>query len=371
MRAIQNGNTFRIYDDSMKTHNALPAQCYDVCFDKNSGFFLQKHADIEVTEKVYGVHLTKVKKVLNSFKSFDRNLGVILSGDKGIGKSLFSKVLAKCGIDLGLPLIIVNGYIPGIADYLQTIEQEVIVLFDEFEKTFARHNDFDPQAEMLTLFDGIAMGKKLFVVTCNELRSLNDFLVNRPGRFHYHFRFEYPSIQEIEEYLKDKINEEYYKEIPKVVAFSRKINLNYDCLRAIAFELQCGLSFEVAIKDLNILHLSGSRYNLKMHFTNGMSVPVKNIYLDTFSDEEVTFEFCDPDTGYEVFDVTFCPDDNTFDTGLGHCIIKKDKLQYTVEQWLNDRDDKETQALYQKYKALEPAYLSLHRRMEKSLHYTV
>ena len=48
-----------------------------------------------ITEaKIYGVHTEKVFKVLNSFEKVNRSLGVILSGDKGIGKSLFAKLLA-------------------------------------------------------------------------------------------------------------------------------------------------------------------------------------------------------------------------------------------------------------------------------------
>ena len=53
-----------------------------------------------------------------------------------------------------------------------------MVLFDEFDKTFStndRNNAGDPQTEMLTLFDGLSTGKKLFIITCNELKNLNDY----------------------------------------------------------------------------------------------------------------------------------------------------------------------------------------------------
>ena len=41
-----------------------------------------KPADaIEINEdKIYGVHMEKVNKVLNAFPNFNKNLGVILSG---------------------------------------------------------------------------------------------------------------------------------------------------------------------------------------------------------------------------------------------------------------------------------------------------
>ena len=37
----------------------------------------------------------KVKKVLHAFERFQRSLGTILSGDKGIGKSVFAKLLCQ------------------------------------------------------------------------------------------------------------------------------------------------------------------------------------------------------------------------------------------------------------------------------------
>ena len=64
------------------------------------------------------------------------------------------------------------------------------------------------------------MGKKLFLITCNEIRKLNDYLINRLSRFHYHFRFDYPSYKEIWEYLHDKLEEKYY---PEKLAYAREI----------------------------------------------------------------------------------------------------------------------------------------------------
>lgn len=136
-KIISTGSTFRIYGDDLVTHNQLPAQIYSIRCSKMTGFYLEKHADIEINEdKIYGVHMEKVNKVLNAFPNFNKNLGVILSGAKGIGKSLFSKILAVEAVKKGLPVIIVDTYIPGIANFIEEIEQEVLVMFDEFDKTF-------------------------------------------------------------------------------------------------------------------------------------------------------------------------------------------------------------------------------------------
>ena len=370
MKAIGSGNTYEIFDDSLQTFDKLPTQTYVVRFSKTRGFFLEKYVDIEITEnKIYGVHLDKVSKVLHSFDNFNRSLGVILSGDKGIGKSLFAKLLAIEAMKKDIPLIVVDTFIPGIASYLESIDQEVMVLFDEFDKTFGevQQNDGEasPQTHLLSLFDGISGGKKLFVITCNELRKINDYLINRPGRFHYHFRFDYPSAQEIREYLEDKIPEEQYGEIDSIIAFSKKINLNYDCLRAIAFEIGMGSKFKDAIKDLNIINMESERYNVTLYFSNGMTATARGVYLDLFSeDSDETVYLCDK-LGNSFIDVTFNTSDCQFDTKKMMNVIYPEDLCVTFD------DDDEYKDLVAQAKSAEIEYLAFNRKRERNIHYTV
>ena len=373
MRIVNTGNNFKIYDNSLKTFNNLPTQSYIIRYDKMSGFFLETYPNIEITEKIYGIHKEKVAKVMNSFKIFDRNLGVILSGAKGIGKSICAKLLAQDAIEQGYPLIVVNQYIPGIADYIASIEQEVVVLFDEFDKTFFsgdRDSIGDPQTEMLTLFDGLSMGKKLFVVTCNELKNLNDYLVNRPGRFHYHFRFDYPTDGEIREYLTDKLGAKLADEIEKVVSFSHKVDLNYDCLRSIAFELSSGSKFEEAIADLNIMNIQKEHYNIIAMFKGGIRSRVyKNFDMDLFDDTELQIELYDED-GYE-FRVKFNPTDAIYRYDLGgNIIFAKDILDINwCDNWYDD--DEETIAKLNQRKQRELDYLLIRRQYDRNIHYAV
>ncbi len=257
MHIVESGKRYRIFNNAITTYDQLPPKTYRVDYDPDTRTFslLEAH-DFEIPEtKIYGQHLDKVKKVLNAMDKMNRNLGVILSGDKGIGKSLFSKCLGLKARKKGIPVILVNEYNEGIANFLEEIEQTVMILFDEYDKTF-NDKKYNCQAEMLSLFDGVSAGKKLFVITCNEIQSLSQYLINRPGRFHYHFRFLYPTADEIRDYMEDKLDKQYYDEIENVIAFSVRMNLNYDCLRSIAFELNNGLKFQEAINDLNIIRIS-------------------------------------------------------------------------------------------------------------------
>ena len=374
MKVISTGNDYVIYDDNLKTYDKLPAKTYIVRFDQMKGFSLEEYSEIEIKEnKIYGVHEKKVEKVLNAFEAFNRNLGVILSGDKGIGKSLFAKMLSKKAIEKGLPLIVVDRFVPGIASYLESIEQETIILFDEFDKTFGNiktsDNETDPQASLLTLFDGISSGKKLFVITCNELRNLNDYLVNRPGRCHYHFRFEYPSAEEIKEYLEEKLDTAYYKEIESVIAFSKKVSLNYDCLRSIAFELNLGISFKEAIKDLNILNTSRIKYNVSLYYEDGTKLTARNQYMDLFDqDGDEYIELYDK-SDLNIIDVKFNTSKCAFDMIKGMNIIQGEDIEVTYNEY--EDDDAKKKETIEHLKNMKPMYLSLVRCMEKEYHYAV
>lgn len=372
MKAINVGdNTYDIFDNTMQVYDKLPAQPYVVRFSKNRGFFLEKFNDLEIKEsKIYGVHESKVVKVLNMFESQNRNLGVILSGDKGIGKSLFSKILSNAAIQKGIPLIIVDTYIQGISSYLESIEQEVMVLFDEFDKTFgevsSENGKASPQTELLTLFDGISTGKKLFVITCNNIKKLSDYFINRPGRFHYHFRFDYPSPEEIREYLMDKLKEKYYKEIDNVISFAGKIQLNYDCLRAIVTELNTGLTFSEAIKDLNIINTTEVLCDVFVKYNNGLVLSNMNRHINFFENKEVSVTLCD-NHGYYVTEMIFHPKNIVYNHITNINMIEPKYVSF--EDYTFD-DEEEKNRYYEAVKSgVNKIYFT--RSQEKKLHYYV
>ena len=108
MKIINSGNSYKIHGDDLIIYEKLPAQVYTIETAPMMGVWLEKAPDIAVSEKIYGPHKSKVSKVLNAFSMVNRNLGVILSGKKGIGKSICAKLLAQDAIAQGYPLIVVN-----------------------------------------------------------------------------------------------------------------------------------------------------------------------------------------------------------------------------------------------------------------------
>ena len=292
MNIIKTGEYYRIFDDGIKVGRTLAAAAYEVVFIRNEGFFLKaaKSPDVAGTA-VYGRLNERIDKVLRSYRVSERNLGVILSGAKGIGKSLFAKLLSLKMIAEGIPVIMVNEYFEGLPQFLASIDQKCMVLFDEFDKNF-----FNPSREtedhtsvqdsFLTLFDGVYASNKLFVITANSLGRLSEFFVNRPGRFRYHIRFSYPDETEIRQFLSDKLGAGSGAEIDEVVKFSTIVPLSYDCLTAIATELATGESFESSLEILNIVNVTGAHYYSGLvRFESGEEVRVDWVGSRNFFDK--------------------------------------------------------------------------------------
>lgn len=293
MNIVNSGNRFMVYGNDVKTYKALPADTYQLNFSQMSGFYLSSHNDLSVNEKIYGPYAKKVNKVMKTFKAFDRNMGVILSGPKGVGKSMFARLLAEEGKKQNLPLIIVSDAIAGLENFISSIQQECIVLFDEFEKTFKGDKDgYNPQESLLSLFDGIDNGKKLYVVTCNETSDLNTYLLNRPGRFHYHFILGTPTGEEVREYMEDNLVGDAREYIDKIVALSGISAFTYDVLRAIAFDLNQGYELTETLLDLNIERERYVTLDMRVVFTNGLiATPNTTVELDMFNNRN-NYEWC-------------------------------------------------------------------------------
>jgi hypothetical protein len=156
--------------------------------------------------KLYGEVNRNVEIIYNSFQSTSKNLGVLLSGLKGAGKSLTCTVLAK---KLGIPTISVTGgfSLNKLTEYSNSLEQRVIFILDEFDKYY----EAEEQNDILTLLDGVYSSNKLFVLIVNKV-NLSEFLVNRLGRIKFHFRYNHCSEEIVEEILNDNLKNKHHKD---------------------------------------------------------------------------------------------------------------------------------------------------------------
>lgn len=289
MNIVNAGDSYMVYGEDVKTFKVLPSHTYTINFNKMTGYSLIKSEDMEITEKVYGSYQRKIDKILNTFSIMNRNMGVILSGPKGVGKTMFSKLLARKAMETNMPLILVDEPTPGLHDFISSIKQECIVLFDEFEKNFYAKDSSDnssPQTNLLSLFDGLDTGKKLFIITCNEVHRLNQYFIDRPGRFYYHFTFSNPTPDEVKEYMEDKLTPEVCKKyLDEIVGLAEIGEFTYDVLRAIAFELNQGYPLNETLEDLNIRTQRNLSLKFKMVLENG-KVLFASCIVDMLDDQE-------------------------------------------------------------------------------------
>lgn len=322
MKVIKTDNQYNLTEGSISIYDTFPAQAYVIRYSPETGFFLEDYGNIAIDEKkVYGQHIEKLEKVFSTFDRINRNFGILLSGEKGIGKTLFIKMLAVEALKKDIPVIVVDRYYDGISSFLRKIDQPVIVLFDEFEKRFGVDNNtrsindsynmgfnglpgigvdeslqlgflVSHQSEILELFDGISTGKKMFVLTCNEIRTINNYLIDRPGRINYHFRFGYPTPKDIMEYLRDNIDPEYQDQCQIILNYSFLTKISYDALRAIVFEVNSGINAEEAVKDLNISRdvRSAPSFSVSLHFNSGRNSAPQINNLNFFNEDFASVE---------------------------------------------------------------------------------
>ena len=336
MHIIKSGSQVQIYNgEDIETFTKLPAKTYMVGFHPMRGFYLSIISNMEVKEKkIYGNTIAKITKTFVSYEASNRNFGIILSGVKGAGKTLFVQKLSELCLSHDLPIIIVDSYYNGLADFIESIEQEVVVIFDEFDKNFSKTSDEGnrssvPQEELLTLFDGINTGKKLFVITCNETYSINNYLLNRPGRFHYHFELNGLQSEEIKEYLEDNLRTEYKYLIPEIIGALFPITITYDILRAIVFELNQGYDLEETLQDLNITNSSTITVNAVARTDTG-SVYKKEAFTIRLDEDEIAFELRKERSRYDVLELTIPREELQFKNDK--IIIPLDKCDY----WFSD-----------------------------------
>lgn len=278
---FKNGNNINVEpNDALEVLDHLPPGTYTVKMNPlTERLFLQTASDFTMPNKVYGNPAARVERIKNTFNSRPRSTGVLLTGDKGSGKTLLSKALSISLIEDGVPTIVVNEPWCGqeFNSLIGNIRQPALIIFDEFEKVY----DEKEQKELLTLLDGTVETKKLFVLTTND-GEIDKHLLNRPGRIYY--KFEYEGIDEtfVREYLNDVlVNKSHIEEFVKISnTFS---SFTFDMLQALVEEMnRYNESPHKAIQDLNVdLGSEQVSYDVRMLY-DGQEVD-NNFYPNTLN----------------------------------------------------------------------------------------
>ena len=235
-RFIKNGTSFMVAsDESMDVRDMLPPGNYTVKEMPMGGpLYLEHIDDFNRPSKVYGDCLKNTDRVIRTFMDRPNATGVMLTGEKGSGKTLLTKNIAIELAKQGVPTIVINAPWHGdkFNSFIQTITQPCAILFDEFEKVYDR----DEQEAILTLLDGVFPTKKLFLLTCNDKYRVDYHMRNRPGRVYYMMEFKGLDVNFIREYCEDNLKNKNH--IDKVCNFTSLFGqFNFDMLKALVEEM--------------------------------------------------------------------------------------------------------------------------------------
>ena len=188
-------------------YDLIPGKVYNLKYMKGWSEYpyLEENGLLTLPKKVYNEDDLFISRVLNSFENGNNNnLGVLLAGLKGSGKSLTAKILAKKS---NLPVLIVDsGFPSGELNSLFTkFTTPVCVIFDETDKN-TRYCDTE---QMLNFLDGIqTTAKKLVILTCNKTCELSDFILDRCSRIKYFKMYDGISLTIIKDIIKDILKTE-------------------------------------------------------------------------------------------------------------------------------------------------------------------
>lgn len=230
---LQDGNVFSQGSATTVSHpEGLPKGVYEVKVSM-TGFYLSKIAESFTFDyKLYGLNQKFIDYVLKTYENTTGNLGVLLDGIKGTGKTVTAKELCN---NLQLPVILVQSMGDSndkLIKYLSTtINFDCIFFFDEYEK------EFKDSSDVLSFMDGTynSIYRKVFLLTTNELK-VDPNLLGRPSRIRYKKSFSNLSEEVTREILNDILEDK--TAIEKVIELTHSMNIiTIDLIKAIATEI--------------------------------------------------------------------------------------------------------------------------------------
>lgn len=242
------GNFYSVTEESYEIHENLPLGVYQLTKRLDGEYDLIKIKDLSLPNKLYG-DLSIVDKWIKSFNTFDKNLGILLSGLKGSGKTIYAK---KFCIDSKRPVILINEPISGEGFNRILSAKELngsIIFIDEYEKIY---NDRDKENLLLSILDGQVDNHLAFVLTVNESSLVSSNIINRPGRIKYLKSFGSLDFDTIDQVIQDRLDNQKHKD--DLVSSLKKLDfITYDILNTIIDEINIfDEPASICCKNLNL-----------------------------------------------------------------------------------------------------------------------
>lgn len=229
-------------DDSVVL-KTVPTGYYRIGFDLVHGFHLEIAPTPEMPPRLYGEINKNADLIFGALEIFGTS-SALLSGLKGCGKSLTIKEVCRRAIANGMIVLFIESAFvgPDFTAFLSKIKQPHCLVFDEFEKVYAKT---DEQNGLLSMLDGFGNPQgRVVLITANYEHRISEMLINRPGRIRYHLRHVALSESFVREYCEDQLKRrELTDTICKMAAHS--VGFSFDLLSTLVNELNARPTFSV------------------------------------------------------------------------------------------------------------------------------
>lgn len=230
----------------------IPPSVYRISVDEQGLDLVRDRKRFSLPSKIYGEHHERLAAIMEAFEERACSTGVLLKGLKGSGKSLLAEHIGNKCLDLEMPVLLINTEIPpGLLKSVISLIGSCMVYFDEYGKIYGK----SAKDSMLALFSDSDLKNVMFVVTANEDKELNEYMLDRPGRFM--FRIDYGDLTA--DIVKDvcrsnDINEELTEYL---VAYSSVHHLSFDILMYLVRQAQRVTTSKELNKRISILNVPG------------------------------------------------------------------------------------------------------------------
>lgn len=271
-----NEKNYKQYDKPERDLEKLPVGIYTLEYGMFGMYLERKRDKFDFPYKLYG-QTGFADRVIKTYKAGNANFGVLLCGLKGTGKTVEAEQICNAS---GLPVIMASQqYNEGrdLIQFLDTVDQDVVVMIDEYEKIFGASN------ALLSVMDGTLAAKhrRLFVLTANAA-SISDALLDRPSRIHYLKKFGNLATPVVVEVVDDMLEHpELRDEVVNYIGTLEIITI--DIIKTVVREVNLHAEAPERFKDLlNVTSRNSERWDIFNVDNEPLEKWVKISMLDPF-----------------------------------------------------------------------------------------